>query len=205
MQADYSVELGKEDPALELPWSSDDPSTRYYDLKRHAQLVSQIPETAHAPELAAFLTRINAAGFPLQTAKCDLWYSTELSAEEEIFAANGKFVCYIDLVFAEDPTPPHDRAANAAPPARRLVFEQHETLAKSLRSLLQRAPEMAATVELVIRRCYFHREADPERSDDGFCITTYVTGFGDDEAEARRQWSIALTLVRHALVQVVQR
>ena len=99
MQADYSVELGKEDPALELPWISADGSTRYYDLKRNPELVLQIPEALGSPELSAFLTRINAAGFPLQTAKCDLWYSRELSVEEEIFGAAGKFVSYIDLVF----------------------------------------------------------------------------------------------------------
>ena len=33
MHADFSVELGRDDPALELPWSSDDPEVRYYDLK----------------------------------------------------------------------------------------------------------------------------------------------------------------------------
>src|SRR6516225_8584483 len=102
MQADYSVELGREDPALELPWSSEDGITRYYDLKRNPDLVLQIPEAVRSAELNAFLTCINAAGFPLQTAKCDLWYSRELSAEEEMFNAAGKVVSYVDLVFEAD-------------------------------------------------------------------------------------------------------
>jgi len=190
MQADYSVELGREDSALELPWASTQDSVAggYYDLKRCPELVTQIQEAAGSPELAAFLTRINAAGFPLQTAKCDTWFSREISPEEEIFATAGKFVSYVDLIFA----------ANEP----RLVFEKHEVLAKDLCRLLQRAPEMKAAIELVIRRCYYHREGKPEESNDGFCITSYVSGFGDEELEARQHWAIAITLLQHALVQV---
>ena len=206
MHADYSVELGWEDPALELPWSSADGATRYYDLKRHPDLVAQIPEARSSPELNAFLVRVNAAEFPLQSAKCDLWYSRELSAEEEIFGAAGKFISYIDLVFAEDTAKSGE--GSAARPAgatdRRLNLEEHEALAKNLCSLLKRAPEIAATVELVIRRCYFRQEGKAAESESGFCITTYVSGFGGDEAEARQRWSIALTLVQHALVQVAR-
>jgi hypothetical protein len=188
MQTDYSIELGREDPALEMPWSSEDGTSRYYDLKSHPDLVSQVPEAAGSPELSAFLSRINAASFPLQTAKCDTWYSREILPEEEIFAAAGKFVCYIDLVFAADEP--------------RLSFERHEALAKNLCTLLHRAPEMAAAVELVIRRCYFHRDGNPDDSAGGFCISAYVSGFGDNETAARLPWSIALTLLQHALVQV---
>jgi len=77
-------------------------------------------------------------------------------------------------------------------------------LAKNLCTLLKRVPEIAASVELVIRRCYFHHESLSDQSDDGFCITTYVSGFGDDEPEARRRWAIAITLLQHALVQVAR-
>jgi hypothetical protein len=191
MQADYSLELGREDPALELPWQSEDGASRYYDLKRHPDLVLQIPEAARSAELSTFLSRVNAPEFPLQSAKCDAWYSQEISAEEEIFGEAGKFVCYVDLVFAGD--------------GSRLSLERHEILAKSLCALLKRAPEMSASVELVIRRCFYHLDDNPDESSSGFSITTYVSGFGNDEAEARRRWSIALTMLQHALVQVVQR
>lgn len=192
MQADYSVELGWGDPALELPWAStqDSVAGHYYDLKCHPELVSQIPEAAGCPELTAFLTRINAAGFPLQTAKCDTWFSREVSPEEEIFGAGGMFVSYVDLIFAADEP--------------RLVFEKHEALAKDLCRLLQRAPEMKATVELVVRRCYYHPEGNPVESSDGFCITSYVSGFGDEEPEAQRRWAIAITLLQNALVQAAR-
>jgi hypothetical protein len=189
MQADYSVELGREDPALELPWSSDG-ATRYYDLKRNPGLLPQIPEAARSAELNAFLTCINAAGFPLQTAKCDLWYSRDISAEEEMFRAARKFVSYVDLVFQADEA--------------RFVFEKHQAFAQSLCRLLQGVPEVKAAIELVIRRCYYHPEGNSEDSSDGFCITAYVSGFGDDEAEARQRWATAIALLQHALVQAVR-
>lgn len=143
MQADFSVELGNEDPALELPWSSADPHVRYYDLKTHPELLRQIPEVVMHPEIGSFLSRINAAGFPLATAKCDVWSSEEVAPEEEVFG-DRKFVSYIDLVFINE--------------ADRCSFEKHEAFAKDLCQLLGHAPEIAATVELVIRRCYYHQE-----------------------------------------------
>lgn len=190
MQADFSVELGREDPALELPWQSEGGASRYYDLKRHPDLVLQIPEAARLSELSIFLSRVNAPEFPLQSAKCDAWYSQEISAEEEIFGEAGKFVSYVDLLFADEPA--------------RLSLESQETLAKNLCQLLQRAPEMSAAVELVIRRCYYHPDDNPAESTAGYCITAYVSGYGNDESEARRPWSIALTLLQNALVQVAR-
>jgi hypothetical protein len=38
-------------------------------------------------------------------------------------------------------------------------------------------------------------------SQSGFCITAYVSGFGDTDEEAQQRWSIALKLLQHALVQ----
>src|SRR5690242_7725269 len=101
MLVDYSVELGRDDPALELPWSSDDATLHYFDLKQHPELLHQIPEASAYPELGAFLTRINMSGFPLQTAKSDAWPSREILPEEEIFGGECKFVSYVDLVFAD--------------------------------------------------------------------------------------------------------
>ena len=260
MHADFSVELGRSDPALELPWSSEDPSVRYFDLKNSPELVLQIPEAVAHPELGAFLTRINAPEFPLATAKCDAWFSREISPEEEIFGAGCKFVSYVDLVFV-------DEEACCS-------FEKHESFVKELCRLLGHAPDIAATVEVVIRRCYYHQErfvshdgpgqvAKPLRRDttnhqttpsqiesfrssdneqinasqrahvcgrqsepadtleqsrpdetrsldgpgaciSGFCLTAYVTGFGDSDHEPRRRWEIALALLQHALVQTAQ-
>jgi hypothetical protein len=141
MHADFSVELGRDDAALELPWNSTDPAVRFYDLKKHPELLQQIPEAVAWPELGAFLARINAAGFPLATAKCDAWQSREVAPEEEIFG-DRKFVSYVDLVFEGE--------------AERCSFEKHEAFAKDLCRLLSQAPEIPAAVEIVIRRCYYH-------------------------------------------------
>lgn len=147
MHADFSVELGRDDPALELPWRSDDPQVRYYDLKNHPESVIQIPEATAHPLLRAFLIRMNAAGSPLATAKCDAWHTTEVTPEEEIFG-DRKFVSYVDLVF-EDET-------------ARESLAKHETFAKELCRLLARSPEIVASVEVVIRRCYYHQTGGEE-------------------------------------------
>jgi hypothetical protein len=143
MHADFSVELGRDDAALELPWSSADPTVRFCDLKKYPELLQQVPEAMAYPELGAFLARINAAGFPLATAKCDAWQSREVAKEEEIYG-DRKFVSYVDLIFEDE--------------AARCSFEKHEAFTKTLCRLLSQTPEIPAAVEVVIRRCYYHSE-----------------------------------------------
>lgn len=198
MLADYSVELGPDDPALELPWSTDDPALRYYDLKHNPEFLLQIPEVSTHPELGAFLARINAPEFPLETAKCDAWSTREILPEEEIFfpepqATECKFVSYVDLLFSDQ--------------VARLSFERHEGLAQSLCRLLKHAPEIAASIEFVIRRCYYHEPESGSSGDSasGFYLTAYIAAFGNSDEEARKQWTIALALVQNALVQVANR
>ena len=161
MQADFSVELGRDDPALEIPWSSGDPSVRYYDLKNCPELVLKIPEAVANPEIGIFLTRINTPGFPLATAKCDAWHSREILPEEEVFGADRKFVSYVDLIFVDE--------------SHRCSFEKNETLAKEICRLLSSAPDIAATVELVIRRCYYHQLHGSSRS---HIAQDYAAAFG---------------------------
>ncbi|HEY1525628.1 MAG TPA: hypothetical protein VGH51_05260 [Candidatus Angelobacter sp.] len=170
MHADFSVELGRDDPALELPWRSDDPQVRYYDLKSHPELVLQIPEAAAYPPLSAFLTRINAPGFPLATAKCDAWHSSEVEPEEEIFG-DRKFVSYIDLVFEDE--------------SIRCSLEKHEAFARELCRLLGHAPEIAATVELVIRRCYYHQTRGAEHGETAEDGSRGEVRDGDDRPRAK--------------------
>jgi len=106
-------------------------------------LVQQLPEAQAYPELASFLSRINAPGFSLTTAKCDAWSTSEVTPEEESFG-DCKFVSYIDLVFVDQ----EDRCS----------FEKHEVFVRELCGLLSHAPEIPAAVELVIRHCYYHQE-----------------------------------------------
>jgi hypothetical protein len=187
MQADYSLELAAEDPALELPWCSDDGLTGYVNLKLHPDLLASISEAANYPELGAFLGRMNAPGFPLETAKCDAWFESELAPEEDVFGADCKFVSYIDLLFSDD--------------SRRFSLPAHERLAEDVSNLMKRAPEMPAAAEFIVRHCHCHADGVESDSRIGFCITAYVTGYGDSEEEARLRWAIALKLVQNALVQ----
>jgi len=207
MQADYSVELGGNAPALEIPWRSDDPHVRYYDLKKDPELLTQIPEAVAHPELGSFLSYMNGPGFPMATAKCDAWANSKVDPEEEIFG-DRKFVTYVDLIFVDE----RDRCS----------FEKHEAFAKELCRLLGHAPEIAATVELVIRHCYYRQETlpapsqntsnaqlecdlddeEPKSSVIGFCVTAYVTGFGNSEQDPLRRWAIGIKLLQHAIVQL---
>ena len=100
MDADFSIELGREDPVLDFPWK--DPAGRlaYVDLKRHPELLARIEEAGKFPELGEFLRAANSARSVVETAKCDAWATRELSAEEEIYDASHKFASYVDAVFS---------------------------------------------------------------------------------------------------------
>ncbi|MBI2682144.1 MAG: hypothetical protein HYX26_02815 [Acidobacteriales bacterium] len=184
---DFSVEVGPEAPALEVPWSAKDGSTRYFDLRARPELLLEIPEANQNQELARFLSLLNAEHSLVQTAKCDAWLTDEIREEESIFGAQWKFASYVDLFLTAE--------------QKQGDLDTHEIVARGLCRLLAKAPDMSVAAEFIIRRCYFHRSADMEKSDDGFCITFYLAGYGDDEDQARLRWIIGLNLVQHALMQ----
>ena len=71
--------------------------------------------------------------------------------------------------------------------------------------LLQRAPEIAAAAEFLIRRCYYHEQEEmpgEEEIRDGFYITFYLFGYGKDEVRSRQNWAIGLKLVGNAIRQL---
>lgn len=186
MQADFSVELGPGDPTLQLPWSSPDPDVQYYDLRAYPELLARIPEAAENEPLADFLAAVNSSPSLLQSAKCDAWSSWEMDAEDEVFAAACKYESYVDLApLADGP---------------RYSFAEIEDLGRKIARLLQRAPEIPASAEFVIRRCYYGAQPDSVR--EGFYFTFYLSGYGEDEPRAREQWSIALHLAGNALLQL---
>lgn len=189
MLADFSLELGREDHALEVPWASPDGTQRYFNLKRRPELLLDVMETADNRELAEFLVALNAPASIVETAKCDTWFSNEIYPEEEVFGAATKFGSYVDVIFSEM----EQRASLAV----------HEALAEGVARLLQRAPDFAASADFVVRRCYSHTAADPEQSEDGYCVTVYVNGFGDQEDDARKNWVIGLKVVQNALMQAL--
>ena len=184
MDADFSVELGNDDPVLDFPWTDSSGRLAYVDVKRHPELLPTIPEASGNPELAEFLRSINSARSPLQSAKCDTWMTTELAPEEEIFAASHKFASYVDIVLSD--------AADC------LNFSRHEEFVKRLVALLRRSPEIASSVEVFVRRCFFVAAQISE----GFYFTVYVNGYGNDEPSARKNWAIGMKLVENAIIQL---
>jgi hypothetical protein len=189
VQADFSVELAAGDPTLELPWSSPDASVRYHDLKRSPALLAAVPEAAGNPTLRACLGALNSSTSPFETAKCDTWASAQMDLEDESFGAAMKFCSYIDLVIAQ--------------PEAQFSFESHQQFAEGAVKLLARAPEIPASADLVLRRCYYHQDRAPEGAiHDGFYFTLYCSGYGDDEGHAQQSWAIALNLVQNALLQL---
>jgi hypothetical protein len=183
VEADFAVELGAEHETLELPWAAPG-GPRYYDLKRQPELLLEIEEAQRVPQLGEFLAVINSAVSPFETVKCDAWASRELNPEEEIFGAACKFGSYVDLVFSAE--------------ASRFSFPAHEQGAKQLALLLQRVPEIPASAEFLIRRCFYHQNQSVR---DGFYITFYLFGYGDDEDDALLRWAIGLKLVENAIRQ----
>jgi hypothetical protein len=184
VEADFAVELGADDETLELPWAADGSGPRYYNLKRQPELLLDLEEASRAPELAEFLAAMNSPAGILETAKCDIWSSTEINPQEEIFGATRKFCSYVDILFSQETS--------------RCSFPEHEQFAKRIAQLLKRAPEIPAAVELLIRRSFYHA-GDEIR--EGFYITLYVFGYGEDELQARHLWAIALKLVENAVRQ----
>jgi hypothetical protein len=188
MDADFSIELGSDDPILDFPWIDPSGKLAYVDLKRHPELVSQIPEAQKFPELVAFLRMLNSPRSSLETAKCDAWATTELNPEEEIYDAPHKFASYVDVVFSDADL--------------RLSFAAHERFAEKMVALLKKTPDTPSAVEVCVRRCYFS-EGDSVR--EGFYFTLYVSGYGGDEAVARLAWEVALRLAGNAAMQALVR
>lgn len=186
MQVDFAVELGRDDETLEFPWQDPAGASHYFDLKRNPELLSDISEAARYPELGEFLHGVNSRSSILETAKCDAWSTTQINPEEEIFGAPWKFGSYVDLVFTDS--------------AARLSFESHDNLVRELARLLNKLPEIPASGEFLIRRCYYHAEGGD--GNFGFYVSFYAFGYDDHEEHARKQWTIALKLVENAIRQI---
>lgn len=199
MDADFSIELGREDPVLDFPWK--DPAGRlaYFDLKQ-PELIAQVEEAKKFPELGEFLRMVNSARSVVESAKCDAWATTELSAEEDVFDASHKYDSYVDLVFANtDRANSDDVSADRTRIDPRRSFPAHENFAKRLTELLRRAPEISSSVEVCVRRCFF---GDAGETREGFYFTVYVSGYGSDGARARQNWGVALKLAANAIGQL---
>lgn len=181
MDADFSVELGDDDAALEFPWQSPDGELGYADVKRDPSAIEYVTEANVYPELREFLLALNAGASGVLTAKCDVWSESQLGEAEEIYEAAVRVSSYVDLIEEADEL--------------RFDFAKHERLARSIAASLEKTSETRAAAEVIVRRCYFGEGAA------GFYLTFYLSGYGDDEAGARRNWAGALRSARGAILQ----
>jgi hypothetical protein len=185
MDADFSVELGHDDPVLDFPWTDPEGKFGYHDVKRHPEFLARVPEANQFSELGDFLRTVNSSRSMVESVKCDAWTTDELNPEEEIYGASLKFASYVDLVFT---------CAD-----HRNSFPSHARFAKKLVELLRQAPETASSVEVCVRRAYFVGELE---SAEGCYFTVYVNGYENDPERARLQWEIGLKLVANAVLQL---
>ena len=185
MDADFSIDLGREDPVLDFPWKDPAGKFAYVDVKRHPELMASIEEAGTFPELCEFLRVMNSARSMVETAKCDAWPTTELSAEEDVYDASHKFASYVDVVFSEIDA--------------RLSFSSNEQFARKLVELLRRVPDTPSAAEVCVRRCYFGEDSGFR---EGFYCTLYASGYGNDEASARQNWDVGLKLMGNAVMQM---
>jgi hypothetical protein len=185
MDADFSIELGREDPVLDFPWTDPASKLAYVDVKGCPELMASIEEAEKFPELGEFLRVMNSARSMVETAKCDAWATTELSVEEDVYDASHKFASYVDVVFSEID--------------KRQSFALHEQFARKLVELLRRVPDTPSAAEVSVRRCFF---AAQDGVREGYYCTLYVSGYGSDEASARQNWEVGLNLMGNAVVQL---
>ena len=200
MEADYSVELGPDAPALEVPWTDPEGHSHYVELRGVGGLTTcdldrnmdhkmdRIAETRRFPALRRFLADVNSQPSAWQTVKCDAW-ADETEAAENLYHAGFTQSSYVDLVLAE-------------PTALRGSLEAHQQLAKEMAGALEANESLEAVAEVVVRRCYFHRGTNLEESDAGYCLTLFLIGYGVSPGEAAECWERTLEFAAGCLLRM---
>ena len=141
-------------------------------------LINRIPEARQFPGLERFLIAVNSPERDWQTVKCDVW-ADEAEPAKNLYSRGFEQSCYVDIVLA----------GHAA--ALRCSLETHQRLARELAQTLETNEALEATAEIVVRRCYFHR-GNAEESDAGYCMTLFLSAYGDSPAEAAECWERAM-------------
>jgi hypothetical protein len=183
MEADWSVELGAGLPTIDVPWSG------FADLSRLSrdEIASRVSEAAECPPLSAALARLNAAGSPVLSSKCDTWSLDPSEIDRYEFDADpGSSACgegcYIDILA-------RDAQVFAS-------FTLHELWVRAFARALSAVPLRQARAEMVLRAASLHGQA-------GFAVTLYVFGCGADPAAARCAWAAALEAAAAATISTI--
>jgi hypothetical protein len=194
MEADWEFEIAgdamapeapiPEAPVIDACWPG------FIDLRFAPERIWHLPEVAQLPALSEALVRLNGAGSPVWTSKCDFW--PHLAADEfdsgELDARPGcsthAIGCYIDML----------------PGTERLWAQpaMAEAWCKHVCERLRGVPHRCCRADLVIRRAIVSpNSTDPLRLDLG--ITAYLTSCGASSTEAERTLQVALAALTDAV------
>lgn len=195
VDADWSVELGRDDDALELPWSSEDGLLSFCDLKKNPEALETIPEAVEFHEMHHFLATLNARASGVMTAKCDVWQESGPEVEAT-YGESCLCASYVDILFEDA--------------QRRFSFEHHEGFARATAEALGEESVGTSAAEIIVRRCYYHEpvtreDAEITYSEDsraGYYVTFYAFGLGTDEEHARRHWAHLLVVAAPILLRL---
>ncbi len=175
MVADWSVEIGPQQPTIVVPWE------QFVDLRTRPWDIALLPEAAGRPALIAALAGWNGRGSPLLTSKCDVWTLDAAGIDADEFDAQPTdepgcnacahgVACYVDLV------------ANG--PAQFTSLAETEAWARRAVLLLRRL-SCPGHVELVLREARLFGA-------EGFGVTLYTAAAGASPAAAERAWTRVL-------------
>jgi hypothetical protein len=185
MEADWEVEIGGEAPVMEAQW------TGFVDLRIAPEQVAELSEVRVLPALGEALVRLNAAGSPVWTSKCDFWPELEPDAvdADELDAPPGSAAhatgCYIDVYSKES--------------RRWMLTEEIVQWCKGLCARLRDVPLRCCRVDFVVRRALV---ASAEMC---LGVTAYLTACGSSVAEAKAALEAALAAFADSIVQCVPR
>jgi hypothetical protein len=194
MEADWSIALGADDPAIVVPWSGGAaaPELYFVDLAHAPERVDEIKEAKESPILRLALLLLNGSASPFWTAKCDHWISSVEWGDEpldpyEMQAPPGETDCgagcYFDLFPRE--------------PALFASFAGHEEWIREFVRKLRGTAANYARAELVLRPA----EIDGRR---GFGVTVFVEGCGKNGEQAAHHWGEALVAVIEVITDTME-
>ena len=185
MVSEWSAECGAEDPVLVVPWSSQDGTLQWVDLRDNPDALDAIPEADEHPALLASLRAMNGMRSPVFTAKCDVWsmdeqeldaVRQELLLEDEVATAG--LISYIDVLW-------RDRAVFTSRHRVEGMLYRLERLAGEL-------PFSLSKLECVLRPAVVELDGSVA---EGFAVTVYVKAMGVDADEATERWDETLRAV----------
>ena len=168
MEADWEVEIGGDAPVIDATWPG------FVDLRQESGRVVTLREVSALPSLANALARLNAAGSPVWTSKCDVWEEDTFDPDEMDAPASNRasaLACYIDLLpVSDDEWRIPDQVIDAC---------------KATCARLHQVGLRRCRVDLIVRRAFTAKDCP-------YAITAYLTACGATLEEARTNLGAAL-------------